>query len=714
MLRRRLLPGLFGLLIVLALVAVRAADPYPVAVLREISFDLYQRLKPREIPTDAPVRVVDVDEASLASFGQWPWSRDRLATLVERLTELGAAAIVFDMLFPEPDRMSPQRLAAELPDIDPATLADYDAQFAAALAGGPTVLGLSRVPEGRPLQLTPKSGFAVSGADPRPALQKIEAATVPLRRLYEAAQGLGVVSLSAKEAVSAVRRLPLMWARAMDFYPSLSVEALRVAQGAETIVVLGETSGGGEYPVGLRVGQFDVPTTSEGDLWLYYHRPYAELYISAKDILGFGYQRYADRVAGQIVLIGTSASGLLDLHTTTLGDNVPGVSIHAQALDQIFSGQFLTRAHWVEGLELLGFAGLGILTVLVTLSLGPTAGLVAAAVVMVGTGWFSWQSFAGQGLMIDPSFPLIGIAIVYAAMVFFQFSITDADKRQIRRAFGYYVTPALLAEIERNGDRLKLGGEMRDLTVLFTDVRGFTPLSEKLEPRRLVGMLNTMFGALGKRILDQYGTIDKFVGDAIMAFWNAPIDIDDHARRACVATLGMRQTLAELNAKDAFGLKETNAGIEALSIGMGIATGEALVGNMGLETRFDYSAIGDTVNVASRVEGATKEVGYDIVAVNATRDAVPDFAFLEAGSIVLKGKSQREPIHILVGDAELAQSGSFKLLQMSHRETLKLIRDGRDPTGGIAECRALAPKVEPGLVRFYDLLASRRGDFTGS
>jgi adenylate cyclase len=319
--------------------------------------------------------------------------------------------------------------------------------------------------------------------------------------------------------------------------------------------------------------------------------------------------------------------------------------------------------------------------------------------------------FATQGLMLDPSFPLIGIALCYAAMVFFQFAITDADKRQIRRAFGYYVAPTLLAEIERNGDRLKLGGEMRDLTVLFTDVRGFTPLSERVEPQRLLAMLNTMFGALGKRVVEQYGTIDKFVGDAIMAFWNAPVDIKDHARHACVATLGMRQTLAELNAKDAFGLKGSDAGIDELVVGMGIATGEALVGNMGLETRFDYSAVGNTVNIASRVEGATKDVGYDIVVVNATRDAVADFAFLEAGSLELKGKSQREPIHLLVGDAELAQSGSFRLLLLSHRDTLALLRKGEDATGGIAECKALAAKVEPGLIRFYDRLAGRRADF---
>lgn len=709
MFKRRLLPGVFGLLIVLALVGLRAADPYPVQVLRDLSFDIYQRLKPREMPRDAPVRVIDVDEASLARLGQWPWPRDRLALLVDRLTEMGAAAVVFDMLFVEPDRMSPQALAGLVAGIDATTLPDYDAQFATALGSSPSILGISRLADGPAVRVRPKSGFAVSGADPRPALSQLGAAAEPLPLLAEAAQGIGVVSLNSTLSASAVRRLPMLWASGSAFFPSLAIEALRVAQGVDTLVVLGETAD--TYPVAVKVGQFSVPTTSDGDLWLYYHRPDPDLTISAKDILGLGYQRHASRIAGQIVLVGTSASGLLDLHSTTLGDNVPGVTIHAQAIDQIMSGQFLTRADWVEGLEIVGFAVIGLVTVLVTLSLGPMAGLAAAAAVLLGTGWYSWMSFAGQGLMIDPSFPLIGIALCYAAMVFFQFAITDADKRQIRRAFGFYVAPALLSQIERNGDRLKLGGEMRDLTVLFTDMRGFTPLSEQLAPAQMLAVLNTLFGALGARIIAQSGTIDKFVGDAIMAFWNAPLDIKEHARKACVATLGMRQTLAELNARDAFGLKGSEIGVEALQIGMGIATGEALVGNMGLETRFDYSAIGDTVNIASRVEGASKEVGYDIVVVNATRAAVPDFAFLEAGSLTLKGKSRREPIHLLVGDAKLSQSSGFKLLKLSHEETLRLLRSGADVIGGVAECKALASKVEPGLLRFYDMLATRRADF---
>lgn len=710
MLNRRLVPTLFGLGIVLGLGLLRAADPYPIQALREIAFDFYQRSQPRPY-ADFPIRVVDIDEASLQEIGQWPWPRDRLATIIDRLTEMGAAAIALDMLLPEPDRLSPARIAESLEGItDPAILPDYDAVLADSISKAPVVLGFAESPFSASLPDTPKSGFAVSGTNPVGAVPQLQGAVLPLPALAAAATGLGSLSLNTSDSVSAVRRIPLLWSDGKQFFPTLSIEALRVALGVSTVVVLGETEGDG-FVESVRVGDVTVPTMPRGELWLYYRKPTSELYIPAKDILAPGYALNADRVAGHIVFVGTSASGLLDIYGTTLGDNVPGVSIHAQAVEQMLAGTYLTRTDWVSGLEIVGFLALGTLLVFAILRLGPMAGLLIGSASLAGAAAFSWLMFSTQGLMIDPSFPLVGLAVVYASLVFFQFLITDADKRQIRRAFGYYVAPSLLAEIERNGERLKLGGETRQLSVMFTDVRDFTPLSERLEPQRILSVLNTLFGALGARIIEELGTIDKFVGDAIMAFWNAPVDVADHARRACRAALGMRETLRTLNAADGFGLKGTNAGTDEIVIGIGIATGEALVGNMGLETRFDYSAVGDTINTASRVEGACKEVGYDVVVVEATRAAASDFAFLEAGSILLKGKSQREAIHILVGDHFLAESADFLALRAEHERLLAALRDGGDAMGLIASCGLRAMSIDPRLVQFYEKLMSRRADF---
>jgi adenylate cyclase len=709
---RRLLPILAGLVIVILLMFLRIADPFPVQVLREIAFDFYQRLHPRP-EAEFPVRVIDIDEAALAEFGQWPWPRDRLAAITDRLTELGAAAIGFDVLFPEADRMSPRRIAAGLPGVDAATLPDYDAIFAASLSRSPSILGFSRTPSGKPLTGNPKGGFAISGPDPTERIPFLTGTASPIPILRDAAPGLAALSLNSELSAGAVRRIPMLWTNGSQLFPTLSVEALRLAMGISTVVVFGDTAAEG-YVDSIRLGDFTVPLTSEGDLWLYYSRPDPNLLVSAADLLGPNYQQLSDRIAGNIVLVGTSASGLLDLHNTTLGDNVAGVTIHAQAIEQILSGTYLSRPDWVAGLEIVGFLALGAFMVVVVLLLGPFAGIAAGALSLGAAIGFSWWMFTTRGIMLDPSYPLIGLTLLYLALVFFRFLTTERAKKQIRRAFGYYVAPSLLSEIEKNGDRLKLGGEVRRITVLFSDMRGFTSLSEKLEPRRILTILNTLFGALGREIVGRMGTIDKFIGDAIMAFWNAPVDVPDHERKALRAALGMRQKLAELNHTDAFHLRADKAAVQELGIGIGISTGEALVGNMGLETRFDYSALGDTVNVASRVESACKEVGYDILVADPVRVIVSDFAFLEAGALALKGKAERVVIYLLVGDAELAKSGAFHLLRVTHAEALEALRSGRDTSGAIAECQALAAKLEPGLKKFYELLPGRRMDFVST
>jgi adenylate cyclase len=706
---RRILPIFAGLLVVVLLTLLRIADPYPTQVLREIAFDFYQRLHPRP-SAEFPVRVIDVDERSLAELGQWPWPRDRLATLTDRLTELGAAAIGYDVLFPEADRMSPTRIAATLPGVDATTLPDYDAIFAASLGRSPSILGFSRTTSGPPLAVGPKGGFAISGPDPSEGLPFLSHVAVPIPQLLDAAPGMAALSLNSDLAAGTVRRLPLLWTNGQHLYPTLSLESLRIALGIGAIVVLGDTSAVG-YVDSVRIGQFTVPTTSNGDLWLYYSRPRDDMLVSAADILSPNYQQFADRIAGNIVLIGTSASGLLDLHNTTLGDNVPGVTIHAQAIEQILAGTYLTRPDWIIGLEIVGFLVLGAVLVAIVLTLGPIVGLVAGGLSLGIAVGFSWWMFITNGMMVDPSYPFVGLTLLYLALVFFRFLTTERAKRQIRRAFGYYVAPTLLTEIEKNGDTLKLGGDIRHITVLFSDMRGFTALSEKVAPDRILTILNTLFGNLGAEIVGRMGTIDKFIGDAIMAFWNAPVDVPDHERKALRAALGMREKLAELNKADAFQLRATKAPVEALGIGIGLCSGEALVGNMGLETRFDYSALGDTVNVASRVESACKEVGYDILCAQPTFAAVDDYALLEAGALALKGKAERVPIYLVVGDSALAKSGAFTLLRDTHNAILDGLRHGRDIRNGLAECLALAKQVEPGLEKFYEQLPTRRADF---
>ncbi len=645
--KRRLSALLFGTAVVVGLVLLRAADPYAVRVARETTFDTFQQIRPRPAPADLPVRIVDIDEASLAAVGQWPWSRQDMARIASRLAELGAAAVVFDILFPEPDRLSPSNIVGGGED--------YDALFAQALAAGPNVLVMSRVGTGSAAP-GPKAGFAMTGTDPLASLPRLDGVAAPMPMLAAAATGLGVASLD-REGAGVARRLPLLWSNGTAPLPTLAVEALRVAQGVATLVVLGDASGAPTV-AGLRIGQLEVPTGPSGDMWLYYRELPASTYVPAAQVLGDDYAKLAPLLNGHIVLVGASATGLLDIRASALGEPVPGVSIHLQAIEQMLTGSFLQRADWVGGIELLVIAASGLAVVLVLLLTGPLVGLLFSIMIAAVAVAGSWLAFSQFGVLLDPSFALFAALVVYAAMAFFQFAVTDADKRRIRRAFAHYVEPSLLTQIEADAGLLKLGGDVREMTVMFSDIRNFTALSERTSPAELVGMLNRLFAGLGAAIIAHLGTIDKFMGDAIMAFWNAPVAVPRHARHACEAALDMRKALRDLNAGQGT--------IEPIAIGIGISTGPALVGNMGFEARFDYSCIGDTVNVASRIEGACKTVCYDILVTAETRAAAPELAFLAAGSVVLKGISQPEPIHLLVGDATMAQSEAFVTLAAAH------------------------------------------------
>mgnify|MGYP001182232954 CR=1 FL=1 len=686
--RRRLAAFLFGLAIVLALTLLRAADPYAVRVARETSFDVFQQLRPRPAPPDLPIRIVDIDEGSLAELGQWPWPRDMLATMAERLTAMGAAAIAFDVLFAEPDRTSPASAEGEG--------TQNDLALARALAAGPTVLSLAQSGRASADGLAPKAGLAMTGSDPLTRLPELGGAARPLPVLAEAASGLGVASLD-REGAGVARRLPLLWRSGGTALPTLSVEALRVAMGVSTLVVLGDTAGAGTVEQ-LRIGGFSVPTGPGGDIWLYYRPLPPDIYIPAHEVLGEGFEALAPRFAGHIVFVGASATGLFDIRASALGEPVPGVSIHVQALEQMLTGTYLDRADWVGGLEILLFVLGGLVIVLAVVLAGPLIGLgvsVATAGALVAS---SWWAFSRPGLLLDPSFALFGALAVYAAMAFFRFAVTDADRRRIRRAFAHYVEPSLMRKIEADASLLRLGGDVRELTVMFSDVRNYSALAERTAPAELVAILNRLFGVLGKAIVQQMGTIDKFMGDAVMAFWNAPAEVERHALKACRAALDMRAALDRLNAGEG----------EPVAIGIGIATGPALVGNMGFEQRFDYSCIGDTVNVASRIEGACKAVGYDILVTEATAAQAGEFAFLPAGQVALKGMAEREPVYLLVGDETVRGSAAFVALDAAHARLLSALAAG---PGDADECLRLAPGVDPRLVGFYAACATRPDDF---
>lgn len=697
-----------GLVIVAALTLLRTSDPSFYRLAREAVFDEYQRLAPRPF-VDMPVRVVDIDEASLKVFGQWPWPRDRLALLVDRLATMGASAIAFDILFSEPDRLSPRAVVSEVGGVPPdmlGRLPDNDAIFADSFEDRPVVLGFAISNDGSYLPQL-KAGFAFTGESPFGAPPRIASATPLLPALEANAAGIGHISLDPGNPSAVVRTIPLLLTDGEQLYPNLTMEALRVAQGASTYV-LADAPDVRDTITLIKVGEFVVPVTAAGELWLYLGLDRAERYVSAKEILAEGGASGEVRAAlqGAIVFVGTSAAGLQDIRTTALGQHVPGVSIHAQAVEQILSGQFLSRPDWANGLEILAIALTGCLIVALTTFVSPAVALAFGLLVTALALAASWVAFRYAGLLFDPMAPIVSATIVHFAATGFRILVIDRERRQIRRAFGQYLSPELLYRIEHTRDALRLGGDERELTVMFVDVRNFTEISERLSPKEVVAFLNRLLDALSRDVIENEGTLDKFIGDSIMAFWNAPVDIHDHSRKAVRTALAMRHTLARLNGEDAFGFGQG----QKVSIGIGIHTGLACVGNMGAEAHFNYSAVGDTVNVAARIEAACKEVGFDILVSESAARAMPDMAFLEAGTLALKGRRSRTRIFAVVGDERIAATAAFADLRFVHDRLVEALRVRSAAARDLArEARAKTVGLADALPEFYRRM-SRRSD----
>ncbi len=701
---------LIGLVIVAALTMFRASDPPVLKQIRDVTFDEYQRIVPRSFEA-MPVRVVDIDEASLRDFGQWPWPRDRLAMLVNRLSDMGAAAIAFDVIFAEPDRMSPRNVIREVEGIDPslaAQLPDNDEIFAQSIEGKPVVLGFGLSNEGN-YKPPVKAGFAFTGESPLAAPPYLGAST-PLRPGLEAkAAGLGHVSLNPGSPSSVVRAVPLFLSDGEQFYPNLAIEALRVAQGASTYVLAGAPDQAGII-TSAKIGDFIVPLTAAGEIWLYVTPNRAERYVSAGKILAAGgvAPDVAAQIDGSIIFIGTSAVGLQDIRTTALGENVPGVSLQAQTVEQILSGRYLSRPDWADGLEILSIAVLGFMLVIITTFVSPAVALVCGLAITAMALVASWFSFLYAGLLFDPLAPILSGSITHFAATSFRILVIDRERREVRRAFGHYLSPSLLHRIEHTPDALKLGGDERELTMMFVDVRNFTEISEKLTPIAVVQFLNTLLDALSRHVVGNEGTLDKFIGDSIMAFWNAPVDVSDHAAKALRAALAMRETLDELNAQDAFGFGSARQ----VRIGIGIHTGLACVGNMGAKTRFNYSAVGDAVNVAARIESCCKDVGFDILISDTTARAQSGAALLEAGALPLKGKSNRTQIFAVVGDEKVAASPQFGALHLAHEEVMGALRErSRNSRKLIGAAKLAGLEVMAGLTEFYERISARNDHF---
>ncbi len=694
-----------GILAMLAVLLLHTTNPALFSRLSALVFDFHQQIKPRK-ETGAPIVIVDVDEDSLRELGQWPWPRSDIGRIVDRLTELGAATIAFDMVFSEPDRTS-LRLAAE--DLIragaqvelPRDLPDNDDLLAAAFAKSRVTAGFVLSNESE-IEFPPaRTGFAFAGADPQSFLFSFSGGVINLPVLTEAATGLGFYSFPPSPD-GIVRSVPLVARGGGQLYPALSIEALRVAQGAGAVIIKatgasGEVDTGRPAMTALKVGAFEVPTGAVGDFRVYFSGIPSVPRISAARFLDPATSaQYSDLLNGSIVLIGTSAAGLRDLVATPRAASQPGVEVHAEIIDQILGGAFLTRPDWAPGAEIATAVLFSLLLIAILLLTGPLIGAVAGAVVVGAAVAVSWFAFANAQLVIDPILPSASATGVYIAVTALLLLLTDRERQFVRNAFAHYLAPTLVERLAEDPDALALGGETREITLLFSDIRGFTSLSEKMDPQEITGLLNRFLTPMTDVLLLNEATIDKYMGDAIMAFWNAPLPTAEHPRRACVAALAMLEKLDELNASEEMPIK----------IGVGLNTGVCCVGNLGSEQRFSYSAIGDPVNVASRVEGLTKQFGLQILMTENTKEHASGLALLEVDLVRVVGRGEPVAIYTVLGEEPYARSNEFTALFSAHAHMIASYRSGDfdDAAAGLEEARGLAPKR---LHAFYDVYAER-------
>ncbi|MDB5720606.1 MAG: adenylate cyclase [Alphaproteobacteria bacterium] len=677
-----------GLIPILIIAFIKLAMPLVFEQTSGLVFDSYQRLSPRPY-RDAGVRVVDIDEESIRQLGQWPWPRTDLAALTRAVAEAGAASIAFDIVFSEADRTSPRLLAerasrqgateAQLATLN--SLPDPDSRFADALQASPSVLGffLTHDPPGGVVE--PKAGFAVSGSDPGASLTSYSGAIQPLAPFRKSAKGLGFISLRP-DADGIVRRAPLLAKANGVLVPSLSAEALRVAQGAGGMIVRssdasGEVNAGAPEAVGLKIGEAEVPLTDRGELWMHYTPPAAERIVPAWKVLK-GRLSTAEMKRlfdGRIVLIGAGAIGLRDLVATPVQDRELGVVVHAQAIEQMVLQDFLYRPDWAAGLEMTLLLGLGLLLALLLPARGAFAGALLAGGLVASMAGGSWYAFRARNLLVDPSAPILGLVACYLVVTLLTFLREERQRRYIHGAFDRYLSPELVKRISADPSRLELGGEVREMTVLFCDIRGFSRISERMAPQEIIRFLIAFLTPMTDILLARRATIDKYIGDAILAFWNAPLDDPDQHENAARAALEMVDRLKRLNS--AMPAEQGSSWPGKVEIGIGLNAGPCCVGNMGSARRLSYSLIGDTVNLASRIEGLTKAYGVQILMGEEPTSRLSGLATIEVDRVRVVGRDTPAIIHALLGDEQVAATPAFAAFAGLHASLLDAYRGRR-------------------------------------
>ena len=598
------------LLLVSALILLRVYDPALVEQVRLNTFDQYIKTLPEQKSND--IILLNIGEESLGEMGQFPWPRHEYAQMISDLRNINAGYIGFTIMFPEPDRFGGDDIFAQYMQDNGILLSqDVDANGRADSA--------------------PYVGYATFGtSDPLDFIYKYDGLVSNIKYLEQEAWGIGLIN-AAPEVDNITRRIPLMSNVKGQLYPSFALEMTRLVQDQLSYTIKSNEAG----IEGVVIRPYEIPTDSDGSIWLKWNTEFEE--IEYKRLMP-GY----DNLEGKIIIVGVTAKGLSNQIPTPGGLMYPN-QLQAVALQTILQENPISRPQWADSIEILVSAVLALMLIVLVYRAPIWAsglGFVVLCVGQAGLTFYIWNKFY---ILLDLSYSLILYILSFASTSFNNFYKQFVLRQQIKKQFETYLDPRQVALLQKDPSRLKLGGERKEMTFLFMDIVGFTPISEHYkdnnDPEGLVLIINNYLNRMTKIILKNGGTIDKYMGDCIMAFWNAPLDCEDHADKAIETGIEILGAADEL-------IKELEEqGLPRIDVGIGINTGDCIVGNMGSETRFDYSVIGDAVNLGARLEGQTRNYdGVRMLLGQTTAEQSKGKTLTRVDRIKVKGKEEEVEI----------------------------------------------------------------------
>ena len=625
----------------IVLLGVRIDNSDAVKTLRYKTWDKFQTIQPRETLSDS-VTVINITEQDLKRYGQWPWPRHVMAMLHAKIADAGAILVNYNILFAEPDRMGGVEYLKSMPMTNELreqlgqVLLDTDAVFSMVLKESKRAVLMMSVKNSSDTNL-PSTTKIIEKGNVKPWLYEYGGIVAPHAKVSAGATGMGV-NVTSPEPDAVVRKMPVLIRINGKIYPSMILENVRLLNNSKRVKVVAKQHGIDEVLVSKKAG---IPVNHNAEMYINYADPEMYVNVSATDILTDNFNE--NKIKDRIVVVGLDAAGLSVLKYTPHGLTTDQ-NITAQALDTLLTGKHLLRTPQADTYEIVFLAFLLLLLILV---LPRTSVLLAVPLLLfveVGVAYGAFMAYANKGFLIDPSWIILSVFLIWSHSTYNNFATQSRLRKQIKKQFEHYLDPGMVKKLQKDPSLLKLGGETRNMTFLFCDIRGFTPISEKYKgnPAGLTKLINRFLTRMTDVIIANGGTIDKFMGDCIMAFWNAPIQNKKHREMAVKSALEMIVALAELN------MHLQAEGLPQINIGIGINTGDALVGNMGSEQRFDYSVIGDAVNLASRLESSSKTLGKTIVIGEDTRHTIETvYPFDYIDSITVKGKTEAVKVYTI-------------------------------------------------------------------